>query len=98
MDLPALRQLMGAYAHQDYDLLGKTPMQAVDAFLREEPRKAASLPTEIRHVLDILPSEQAVRDLVTGLGCEVLPPTEMRNYRTFLAAIARRASDRPEQV
>lgn len=91
MNLPALYQLMGAYLHQDFDLFGKTKMDAVDAYLRDEPDSAPALVEEIEFVLVTTPDEAGLKHTLDELGCQVLPPEEAGTYRRFLELIAERA-------
>lgn len=97
VDLPALDHLMGAYLHQDFDLFGETPMDAVDTFLRDEPAMATQLLEEIESVLAIIQSEEQLQELVTALGCEIWVDPEL-GYRGFLERIAQRASGGPAQA
>ncbi len=96
MTLPALHHLMGAYLHQDFDLDGETPMDAVDAFLREEPDLARPLAAEIDTLLGTGLSEQEVERTVFDLGCQVYPDKGYTGYRLWLAAIAARARQSEE--
>jgi len=84
---PALNQLMGAYLHQDYDLFGDTPIDAVRTFLRDEPNMAQPLVGEIEFVLRSTPSESEVEELLRELGCQIRVEPEL-GYRGLLARIA----------
>jgi hypothetical protein len=87
METPALAQLMGAYLHQDYGLLGGVP-ENVDAFVDDEPALSQLLPGEIAWALEAHPDEQALDAFLSSLGCQV-PPGE-GGYRQLLGEIAAR--------
>lgn len=91
MTMPALDHLMGAYLHQDFDLYGDAPMDAVDAFLQDEPDLAQPLASEIDALLASQPTEQEIERTVFDLGCQVYPDKGFTGYRPWLAAIADRA-------
>ena len=93
MSTPALDHLMGAYLHQDYDLYGKTPMDAVEAFLNDEPDLARPLAAEIDALLASGLTEQEVERRVFDLGCQVYPDKGYAGYRPWLAVIAERARE-----
>jgi hypothetical protein len=59
LEMRALRQLMGAYLHQDFDLDG-TVEDKVDLFVAGSPGLATQRPGEVAHVLDQSPSEEAL--------------------------------------
>jgi hypothetical protein len=72
MDLPALRQLMGAYLHQDFDLTG-TVDDNVEAFAIESPDLAHQLPAEVDYLVASVNADAELRDRLEDLGCQVLP-------------------------
>lgn len=92
MDTPALAQLMGAYLHQDYDIVG-TVEDNVDLFVRDSPDLAALLPGEVSCVLSETTSEAGLRQLLIDVGCQLRPPggTSYRAWLTDIADHVRRA-------
>ncbi len=89
METPALKQLMGAYLHQDYGLVGDIP-ENVDAFMADEPDLARRLPEEVAWALQVNPDEEALDAFVSSLGCQA-PPGE-GGYRHLLGEIAAQVS------
>jgi len=87
METPALKQLMGAYLHQDYGLVGDVP-ENIDAFMEDEPNLSRRLPEEIAWALQVHPDEEALDAFVSSLGCQA-PPGE-GGYRQLLGEIAAR--------
>ena len=59
METPALRHLMGAYFHQDWNLDG-TEAEVIDSFLTGEPQYAPLIAGEIEAVLAEHPEVQAL--------------------------------------
>lgn len=91
METPALRELMGTYFHQDWDLFGHDHMAVVDQFIVDHPDLAARLVHDIDQVLAAVKDDADLESLLDGLGCEVLPDRP-GGYRTWLGVIARQAS------
>jgi hypothetical protein len=96
MDTPALRELMGTYLHQDFDLIG-TVDDNVDAFILDFSDIAAALPVEVQALLSRDPSEQELEDLLEALGCQLRPPNgeSRREWLTHIADRVRRATAGP---
>jgi hypothetical protein len=91
METPALEQLMGAYLHQDYGLVGDVA-DNVDAFMAEEPDLARRLPDEIAMVLQIHDNAAELDAFVSALGCQVQPGAG--GYREMLDEITARVVSR----
>ncbi len=91
MEKPALEQLMGAYLHQDFDLVGDVA-DNIDAFMAEEPVLARRLPDEIAWALQIHDSAAELDAFVSALGCQVQPGEG--GYRELLGEIAARVVNR----
>lgn len=90
LELTQLRQLMGAYFHQDfYDEYGGV-METVDAFVDDDATDVPELLAEIAWVLDAYPAERDVEDLLDSLGCEYRADPADGGYRGWLTQIARR--------
>jgi hypothetical protein len=89
--LPALRQLMGAYLHQDYELFGSNPLAAAETFLRDERRLSRALPGEVEAVLRTH-SETEVAALLSLLGCQIPPWANDATYTTSLRELAAAAA------
>ena len=89
METPALEQLMGAYLHQDYGLVGDVA-DNVDAFMADEPDLARRLPEEVAWALRGHPDEEALDAFVSSLGCQA-PPGE-GGYQHLLGEIAARVT------
>jgi hypothetical protein len=89
-DFPALRQLMGAYFHQDWELDGDES-DVVDLFVRHEPESADRLPAEVDRLLAELPDEPALRSFILeDLGAYYLADAEGGTFRGWLSQIAER--------
>ena len=87
MEIPALAQLMGAYLHQDFDVVGSVD-DNIDLFVRRSSALAASLPQEVAWLLEEKRIEDAeLEAILDDMGCAVAPPEDM-SYRTWLAEIA----------
>ena len=93
METPALKQLMGAYLHQDYDLIGDVP-DNVDAFMEESPQLAPLLPSEVEWVLNAYETEEQLAEFVYGLGCQLRPGEG--GFPAFLSGIAQQISEGEE--
>ena len=91
METPALEQLMGAYLHQDYGLVGDVA-DNIDAFMAEEPDVARLLPDEIAWVLQEHDNAAELDAFVSALGCQVQPGEG--GYRVLLGEIATQVVDR----
>ncbi|GAA2147094.1 hypothetical protein GCM10009844_23970 [Nocardioides koreensis] len=91
MQTPALRQLMSAYLHQDYDLIGDV-WENVDAFVTESPDLAVLLPGEVAWTLANYPDEAELERFVDTLGCQLGPLDDEGGYRGWLTEIARRVA------
>ena len=92
MNTPSLKNLIGAYFHQDfYDLTGDE-QQTVDTFVREAPVLAERLPREIRKVLTEFSDEDALVAYLDSLGCDFDPSAQYGGYRAWLTEVARRVS------
>ncbi len=85
MTYPALRELMQAYLHQDYDLVG-TVDDNLDAFVSECPELAHRLPGEVVELLATTPEDGDLRDAVREMGCQLRP--DQGTYRHWLQQIA----------
>ncbi len=88
MEAPALRQFMGGYLHQDFDVVG-TVEENLELFARTSPRLADALPLEIDHLLAEDRSEAELEDLLDEMGCQAAPPSGT-TYREWLTQIADR--------
>jgi hypothetical protein len=98
VELPALRHLMGAYYHQDWDLDYADDESTILAFIAETPDLADSLPREITKASMTSPREEDVEALLTSLGCQVDPsPSSTGSYRTWLTELAAYARDALER-
>lgn len=86
METRALRQFMGAYLHQDFDLVGSVE-DNLALFARQSPALAASLPDEIADLLSQPYTDGELEGLLDEMGCEASPPTG-KTYREWLAQIA----------
>lgn len=89
METPALTQLMGAYLHQDYDLVGDE-WDNLNAFIEESSILAAQLPDEVAWALRAHQDEPHLALFVETLGCQLAPPAG--GYRAWLTEIARRVA------
>ncbi len=89
METPALCQFMGAYLHQDFDLVGSVEDNLV-LFSRQSPALADSLSDEIDRLLALSPTEAEIEALLDQMGCQADPP-EDSTYREWLTQIADRA-------
>jgi hypothetical protein len=93
METPMLRQLMGAYFHQDWFDEHDDEWATVDDFLAHEPG-AVRVADEIDHVLGRAQSELEVREFLRSLGSHYTLEDDTGSYRTWLtqlAAYARKA-------
>lgn len=90
MTYPALRHLMQAYLHQDYDLVG-TVDENLDAFVSEDPGLAERLPGEVDELLATTTEDGDLRNAVREMGCQLRP--EQGTYRDWLQQIANRVRD-----
>ncbi len=88
MKLPALHQFMGAYLHQDFDLVG-TIDENLALFARNSPLLADTLPREIDQVLANALTEAELESLLDEIGCQAAPP-DGTTYREWLTHIAHR--------
>ena len=86
METPALEQLMGAYLHQDFGLVGDVA-DNIDAFMAEEPVLARRLPDEIAWALQI-------HDNAAELDAFVVP-LDVRCSRARAATASCSARSRP---
>ncbi len=91
MDTPALEQLMGAYLHQDYDLVGDV-WDNVDVFVARSPNLAPLLPAEVTWALQAFPNESELEAFLDRLGCQLLPEEEDGGYRGWLTKMAERVA------
>ena len=92
METSALTHLMGAYLHQDFDVVG-TVADNVDLFVDDEPELAADLSREIASLLAHDLSDAAIASLLDTMGCGAMPPAG-EGYREWLGAMAHEAETR----
>lgn len=91
MNTPNLAHLMGAYYHQDFDVYDGTLWGPLTAFVLDCARAdLVALLSEIADVLQRLPTEQELEDLLVSLNAEVYLAEEPGGYRGWLEEIARR--------
>lgn len=93
METPALQQLMGAYLHQDYDIVGSVE-DNVDAFVSDSPELGLLLPAEVDWALDHFQAEPDLQRFLFSLGCQLSPLEGEGGYRGWLREIARRVRAR----
>lgn len=98
-----MRQLFGAYLHQDWNVDFETPGVAISAFIRDAGSGASSrmedLARDIREFVREHPDDD---ELTTALGkelwCEYFPPGDGHSTREWLEEVAKRLEldqDRP---
>ncbi len=87
MDTPALKQLMGAYFHQDWSEDGSED-EVVSMFIKENPRLARLLGAEIQAVLANCRDEEQTEAFILGAGSDYDPQQRFGGYRSWLLAIA----------
>ena len=93
METPALAQLMGAYLHQDYRMIGDLS-DNVDAFIAESPELAPLLPAEVDWALEHYRSEEDLKRFLFSLGCELSALAGEGGYRGWLRQAARQVKTR----
>ncbi len=94
-EFPALKQLLQGYLHLDWPEDYDDPWQAVDDFILAEPGHVASLPEEIRRLLEKVSGETELRRaVVEELGSGYLPEVDAWTYESWLTEVARRVSER----
>ena len=91
LSTPALKQLSGAYYHQDWMLLEEDEWGVLEDFLDHEPSLAPLLAHEIDDVLDQFDSDDEVRDYLFALGSCYTTTAEDGGYRGWLAEVGRRS-------
>ena len=90
METPRLKEMMGAYFHEDfYDAYGGV-WETVDAYIADDPPDASKLPREIGWALEHYPDEEDLAGYVLGLGCCYRVQPEDNGYRGWITEIARR--------
>lgn len=94
MQTPALKQLMGAYFHEDFNEVHGCAWQTVDAFLDTEPEEADALLEEIADVLSHVPDDAETERYLARLSCHFWPGPKQGGYRGWLAAVAAYVSSR----
>ena|SRR5689334_13194919 len=90
---PALSQLLSCYFHQDWELESASPREAVDRFLRQEPReKAQRAAADLDRLLAGDLDDAALSALLLDLGSSYDPAYDdlparpwLREVRSWLA-------------
>ena len=90
MDTPALRQLMGAYFHQDWFEEHGDPWATLEDFVHGERALVPSLRPEIDETLRRFDNEEDLAGFLRSLGCSYTAPPGTGGYRAWLEEIARR--------
>lgn len=93
MKTPRLKEMMGAYFHEDFFEVHGGVWETVDAYVTDDPIDASKLPNEIDWTLEQYPDEQDLRKYVRGLGCSYRVQPEDGGYRGWLTEIARRVTE-----
>ncbi|ABL83232.1 MULTISPECIES: contact-dependent growth inhibition system immunity protein [unclassified Nocardioides] len=88
METRALRHFMGAYLHQDFDLVGSVE-DNLALFVRQSPALAAALSDEVADLLAHPFTDGELERLLDEMGCEASPPVG-KTYRDWLTQIADR--------
>ena len=90
---PALRQLSGAYFHQDWFEEYGGEAAAVAAFIEESPTVAPLLPAEVEELISsVRGDEQAVSAVLDNMGCEFQVQDD-ETYTGWLRDVARRVRE-----
>jgi hypothetical protein len=100
-ELDTLRQLFGAYFHQDWTLDADTPELIVDQFVADSGRTAEEL-TRLARLSQAFaaasPDEATLeRALLTELGCYYAPSAEGATASAWLEHVAGRLSAAAER-
>lgn len=90
---PGLRQLSGAYFHQDWFEEYGGEAAAVAAFVEESPTVAPLLPAEVEELISsVRGDEQAVGAVLDNMGCEFQVQDD-ETYTGWLRDVARRVRE-----
>jgi hypothetical protein len=79
-----LEHLIGAYFHQDWNLVYATRDEAVGDFVRRSPDRAAMVTREIDELLSSTGSDEELAARLSAMGFDDAPPD---GDRTFLIEI-----------
>ena len=84
-----LGDLLGAYLHQDYDVVHGSPWSAIGAFRSENPTGAvSSASSAARRLAHEISDDDEGRRAVNKLGLDYYPPADGYTYRSWLLAVA----------
>ena len=85
--MKALKYLMGAYFHQDYDMDGGTSADTVRSFTHERTDLVQSCVADIDALLAQSLPEGELRSTLHGWGCDYYPGDSDQAHRDWLSAV-----------
>ena len=87
--MEALKYLMGAYFHQDWDMDGGQVSDTVASFLNERPALVSACAAEIDLLLAQELAEGELRDQLGAWGCDFRAGDSDEDYRLWLTQISK---------